>query len=221
MGDFWSWIIDLAFSVGGHAGIFIISVLGNLIPFAPIPYLALVFFYSAYMPDSSPLTVGLVSGIGGGVGKLIIYMMGMGASKLLSSERSKQLEAFKRLVGDYGALAAFIFAATPSPDDIVVGVLGITRYSLVKFFVAITSGKILISLATAYFGKIFSFILTGENLIVGTIVTVAVFILLTWFILSVDWIKVFEIVKTHGWREFFILLRKRGIKEFMFRKDRG
>ncbi len=198
----WDWMLQLALSFGGYAGIFVISILGNIIPLMPIPYLALVFIYTAYFPDVNPLLVGIVSGLGGGIGKSAIYFLSRGASRLLSEKQLRQLDAFRKLIGDYGALAVFIFAATPSPDDIVIAVLGVARYSIIKFFIALTLGKIVISLATAYFGKIFSFFVDNNNIILSMVATLILLVVTTWIIFKIDWVKVFEKVSDEGWKKF-------------------
>ena len=204
----WSWLYSLGLSVGGYAGIFIVSVIGNVIPFIPIPYLAVVFFYSALIPYSNPLLIGLVSGLGGGVGKLIIYVMSMGASKLLPQEKVRRLEALKRLLGNYGALAVFLFAVTPSPDDIVIALLGMMHYSVVKFFAAVTLGKVVISLATAYFGRALGFLILDRMSVYAVVVSIVIFLILTWLILTIDWEEVAEIVGREGWRGLLKIVKK-------------
>lgn len=215
----WRWLIDVAASVGGYAGIFVVSVLGNLIPLFPVPYLAAVFLYSAYVPGANPLLVGIISGLGGGVGKLAVYLMSLGASKLLSPEKLEQLKAFRELIGNYGALAVFLFAATPSPDDVVIALLGVIRYSATKFFIAVTAGKIVISVATAYFGKAFSFLVSEENMWLSFLVSTVLLALMTVVLLKVDWVSVLEIVSTQGWAGLLKELRRRGVKCFTVKGD--
>ncbi|OYT31787.1 MAG: hypothetical protein B6U94_01810 [Thermofilum sp. ex4484_79] len=210
----WNWMLNIALSFGGYAGIFVISILGNVIPLMPIPYLALVFIYTAYFP-ADPLLVGIVSGIGGGIGKLAIYFLSRGASRLLSDKQLKQLDAFRRLIGNYGALAVFIFAATPSPDDIAIAVLGVARYSILKFFIAITLGKIVISLITASFGKMFSLFVNPDNLVISMVITLVLFIVTTWIIFKIDWISVFEIVSNKGWKHFIRDILKGNYKDIL------
>jgi len=193
--------MKIALTVGGYAGIFVVSVLGNLIPFMPIPFLTVIFLYTAYVPDANPLLVGVISGVGGGVGKLAVYLASMGVTKLFSEDTLKRLNAFKELLGKYGALAVFIFAATPSPDDVVIALLGMIRYSITKFFVAVTLGKIVISVTTAYFGKAMNFLML-ENPLMGTIIAIVLLIAMTVVLLKVNWIAVLEVVSKEGWRKF-------------------
>ena len=189
----------------GYLGAFIISIAGNLIPFFPIPYLAAVFLLASnYGLD--PLLLGIISGVGGGVGKLITYFIGRGASKIVYREEDEKLEAFKKLLGNYGALAAFIIAATPSPDDIVILVLGIIRYSITKFFIAITLGKIALSLIVAYFGRAYFEIMKilggGEEFNIVMFVASLVLMAVIWYIISkVDWVKLMKEVEEKGWKE--------------------
>ena len=216
------WLLSIALSVGGYAGIFLVSVIGNIIPFMPIPYLTVIFLYTAYIPGASPLIVGTISGIGGGIGKLVVYFLSMEASKfLLSPETLERLEAFKKLMGKYGALAVFIFAATPSPDDIVIAILGITRYSVTKFFIAVTLGKIVISVATAYFGKAMN-LLVYHNPLLGTVITVVLLVVFTWLIIKIDWITMLEVVDKEGWSRFIDKVRRGEIKLFIEnKKEKG
>ena len=144
--------------------------------------------------------------MGGGVGKLITYFIGRGASKIVYREEDEKLEAFKKLLGNYGALAAFIIAATPSPDDIVILVLGIIRYSITKFFIAITLGKIALSLIVAYFGRAYFEIMKilggGEEFNIVMFVASLVLMAVIWYIISkVDWVKLMKEVEEKGWKE--------------------
>ncbi|RLF05818.1 MAG: hypothetical protein DRK00_03425 [Thermoprotei archaeon] len=194
-------LYEIALRVGGYLGLFIVSVLGNLIPFIPIPYLAVVFMYSAVL-SYDPLLTGVVSGLGGAAGKLIVYLTGRGASRLIASVvgGEERLEALKRLLGAYGALAAFLFAATPSPDDVVIVVLGMIRYDVYRFLLAVALGKIVISLAVAYGGWAVGEIFSPMGLWITLIASIVLLALATLLIIAVDWVKVLEVVSKEGWR---------------------
>ncbi len=215
MSDIISWLINIANSFGGYLGIFIISILGNLIPFIPIPYLVAVYLYSAYIPGSNPVLVGMVSGLGGGLGKLIVFVISYGASHLVPEEKMKQFITLKKMLGNYGALAVFIFAATPSPDDVVIALLGIMRYNVTKFFVSVTLGKIVISILTAYLGKSIVIILGEENFWYSLIISIAIFTIAMIVITLLDWMKIMENVTELGWRGFLKRIRERGVEEFI------
>ena len=211
-------LYELALKVGGYLGLFIVSILGNLIPFVPVPYLAVVFVYSAVL-SYNPLLTGIVSGLGGAVGKLVVYWTGRGASKLIVTVvgGGERLEAFKKLLGDYGALAAFLFAATPSPDDIVMLVLGMIRYDPLKFLVATALGKIVISLVVAYGGWAISEALSPLGVTVSIVVSLALLVVISAVIFLVDWVKVLEIVSVEGWRGVVETLRRGQWKSLLVR----
>jgi len=205
----------------GYPGAFIISVLGNLIPFMPIPYLAAIFIMAANLPDVNPALLGVISGLGGGVGKVLVYLASMGVSDALKPISEKRLEALKRLIGDYGALAAFLIAATPSPDDIVVIILGMIKYDLTKYFIAITSGKIVISLAVAYTGRAFQRIMGTSDPALTAIASIVFLIVSVAVIAAIDWVRVLEIVEENGWREVVRILVSGNIREILVERLRN
>ena len=211
------WLYEIALEYG-YLGLFVVSILGNLIPFTPIPYLAALFLFTANVPGADPMLAGIASGIGGGVGKLLVYAIGRSASRLLEREQLERLEAFKKLVKDYGALAAFLFAATPSPDDVIVIPLGIAGYDVYKFFAAITAGKIGVSLATSYFGFYVGYFMTGAGLLVTLAASIALLAILMWLLLLIDWCRVLEIVGEEGWREILRILREGRWRELIVQK---
>jgi membrane protein DedA with SNARE-associated domain len=187
----------------GYVGAIIVSILGNFLPFIPIPYLIAIYYMASYMPVD-PIILGIAAGIGGAIGKSVIYLLGFEGSKIIiTEEKRKQIEKFKEMLGKYGAIAVFFATVTPSPDDIVIIPLGLVRYSFIKFFIATALGKILLSIAVALFGKYFTEqlnIVFGEGNIYGILISIIVLLIMTWIILKIDWIKVAEILDTSGLR---------------------
>jgi len=214
------WLLSIAEGVGGYLGIFVVSVIGNLIPFMPIPYLVAVYLYSAYMPGSNPFLVGIVSGLGGGVGKLAVYYMSRGAAMLLSEEKRREMERLRQVIGNYGALAVFIFAATPSPDDVVIAALGLMGYDPLKFFVAVTAGKTLISILTAYTGRIVVETVGEENFWLSLGVSIVLFIAVMVLMTLVNWSRIFEVLGERGWRGLYEEIRREGVIGFLFSRRR-
>jgi len=203
----------------GYVGAFAVSVLGNMLPFMPIPYLAAIFLTAANFPEIDPTLLGFVSGLGGGVGKLVTYMMGRGAASIVDISEER-MRALRKLLGSYGALAAFILAATPSPDDIVMIPLGMIKYDIFKYFIAVTCGKIVISLATAYSGKIINIFLGGTNYWVTMSVSIIFLIIITLIIFIIDWVRVLEVVKEKGWKGLINLILSNRRSELLIERVR-
>lgn len=204
------WLFQVASGVGGYLGIFVVSILGNLIPFIPIPYLLVVYLYAAFIPGSNPLSVGLVSGLGAGVGKLLVYLFSRGASSVvLSNETRERYARVSKMIGNWGMFAVFLFAATPSPDDVIIIPLGFMGYDPLKFFLGVTAGKVAISIAAAYTGRVVSKLSHGEFW-TATIVSVVLFMIVMVLLLVLDWEKILEVVSERGLRGLIEELRRGG-----------
>lgn len=213
-------LIQIADIFGGYLGIFVVSVLGNLIPFIPIPYLVAVYLYAAYIPGSNPFLVGVVSGIGGGVGKLAVYYLSRGASVFISNKSKKKLEKMRAILGNYGALAVFLFAATPSPDDVIIALLGLIKYNVLKFFVSVTAGKILISVLTAYTGRIVVETLGREKFWESVVVSIVIFVIVMLIVTFINWDRILEIVGTRGWKGLLEEINKKGLRKILFENNK-
>ena len=67
----------------GYAGVFLISLLGSLVPFLPVPYLVVVILLSSKL---DPLTLGVLAGIGGSLGKITSYILGRSGYELFKPD---------------------------------------------------------------------------------------------------------------------------------------
>lgn len=186
----------------GYPGVFILSLVGSAIPFLPLPYLFIVVLLSGIL---DPLLLGVISGVGGAVGKITSYLVGRVSYRFLGQEKRRSMDALRRLIGKYGAIGIFVFALTPLPDDIYYIPIGMTRYSFAKFMLFGTAGKIILAVIVAYLGKAYletlDFILNGGP--GATIISIIILIAITIIILRVDW----ELFATH--------LEKGGIKQVL------
>lgn len=213
------WLVDIASGTGGYLGIFIVSIIGNLVPFFPIPYLAAVYFYASLMPQVNPFLVGVVSGSGAAVGKLFIfYSSKLARGLFLSRETARRYEKLGKLIGNYGALGVFIFAATPSPDDVVIVPLGLMNYSFPKFFIGVLAGKIVISIATAGTGAVIRHI--GGDLMTSFLLALAFFIVVMIVLYLFDWEEILATLGESGLRGIFDRVRSEGLSAFMVQKKR-
>jgi len=203
------WLYYVARVLGGYAGIFAISVLGNLIPFIPVPYLAAVYFYSM-KTGANPLLVGAVSGIGGAVGKLAVYALGRGSRVFLKKETRDRYERIGKLLRGYGALAAFLFAVTPSPDDVIVIPLGLMKYDVLKLFLGLAAGKIVLSTAAAYAGKTVA-VLTKHQLLLELAASLVLFGIVIALLALLDWERMLETLSERGLKGFAAELREKGL----------
>jgi len=205
----------------GYIGALIISILGNFIPFMPIPYLLAIYYMAGYLLVD-PIILGIVSGIGGAIGKSVVYALGFEGGKLIiSEEKKRQIEKFKELLGKYGAVAVFFVTVTPSPDDIVIIPLGLVKYSFIKFFIATLLGKIILSIIVALTRKYFTEYLNivfGEGNIYGIVISLVILTITTLSILKIDWIKVADILDREGSRGLIIRIIKGDWREILIDK---
>uniref|UniRef100_A0A7J3X5V2 VTT domain-containing protein n=1 Tax=Thermofilum pendens TaxID=2269 RepID=A0A7J3X5V2_THEPE len=212
-----AWLYEIAQGVGGYLGIFVVSILGNLIPFFPIPYLAVVYFYGALIPGANPLLVGTISGFGASLGKMIIFLSSKYSREVvLSRETAERYEKLGKIVGNYGALGVFLFAATPSPDDAVIIPLGLMNYSSAKFFVAVLLGKIVVSTATVAAGVFVSHL--GVDVVEGFLYSLVLFIIVMAAMYYIDWEKMLATIGEEGFSGFLRKVRTEGFSQFIARK---
>jgi uncharacterized membrane protein YdjX (TVP38/TMEM64 family) len=188
----------------GYLGALLIAFAGSLVPFLPVPYLIPIVLMAKTL---DPLLLGVAAGVGGSVGKLTSYFLGRFGRRLLSEERRRKTTALGKVIGKYEALAVFLFALTPLPDDIVYIPVGLTGLSIIKFMIANMLGKIVLSCIVAYAGR-FYFDLTTLFLGEGngpliTIIAIIAMVAITVMLLRVDWEKVIEDGRRNGLRAAF------------------
>ena len=182
----------------GYLGILLISFVGSIIVFVPIPYFP-VLITAAFNDNLNPTLIALSSAIGAVIAKLIIFYASYYGRNMLSSKIKGKMIPLQRLLGRYGAIGAFIAAVSPIPDDIVYIPLGLAKYSPWKFAIATFLGKFILNemfvLGAIYFGKPFvnNMMSNSTNidyLIVVTIASVAALVAIIYFALKIDWAKI-------------------------------
>lgn len=93
--------------------------------------------------------IGVIVAIAATLAKLIHFYVVRGSRVILSEERLRSLDSEKQRVEKWGALALFIAAASPVPDDPLIVYVGLTRYNSVKFVISYFAGKVTVTIAGA------------------------------------------------------------------------
>jgi membrane protein DedA with SNARE-associated domain len=127
----------------GDIGLALVSFIGSLIPFVPVPS----FILLATMSVGGQFDIhilALISAFTATIAKQIIFYASYGGRRMISEKTKKRMKPFQKLVKRYGGAAAFVAAATPIPDDMVYIPLGLAKYNPKRFFIATLSGKIVL-----------------------------------------------------------------------------
>jgi len=127
----------------GYIGLGLVSFIGSLIPFVPIPSFVLLATMSVGEQFDIHI-LALISAFTATIAKQIIFYASDGGRRMISEKTKKRMKPFQKLVKRYGGAAAFVAAATPIPDDMVYIPLGLAKYNPKRFFVATLSGKIVL-----------------------------------------------------------------------------
>ncbi|MHA1480234.1 MAG: VTT domain-containing protein [Candidatus Thorarchaeota archaeon] len=137
----------------GYLGLFIACFLINMIPFFSPSNMVLAGAAALILFDLNWVIIGVIVAIAATLAKLIHYFIVRGSRAVLSDERIESLEDERGRVEKWGALALFIAAASPVPDDPLIVYVGLTKYNVVKFLVAYFVGKVAVTLAGAFIGN--------------------------------------------------------------------
>ncbi|MCL4518137.1 MAG: VTT domain-containing protein [Thaumarchaeota archaeon] len=176
-------------------------MLGSLVPFLPVPYLVVVILLSSKL---DPLTLGVLAGIGGSLGKITSYILGRSGYELFKPDTRKNMDALRGLIGKYGDIGVFIFAVSPLPDDIYLIPIGMMKYPFWRFIIANTAGKIVLAVGVAFFSRAYFGLaasLVGQgSLIVALAFLLPALVIITILLLRIDWYLVATIVRRDGWK---------------------
>jgi len=127
----------------GYIGLALVSFIGSLIPFVPVPSFILLATMSVGEQFDIHI-LALISAFTATIAKQIIFYASYGGRRMISEKTKKRMKPFQKLVKRYGGAAAFVAAATPIPDDMVYIPLGLAKYNPKRFFIATLSGKIVL-----------------------------------------------------------------------------
>jgi membrane protein YqaA with SNARE-associated domain len=195
--DIETWLQNFAVQYG-YLGIFLISLLGAMSIFVPIPYTVVIFILGG-LPSFDPLLIAVAAGFGAAIGEFSGYLIGVGGSKVISGRYKKRMGFLTKLFKKYGPIAIFIFALTPLPDDLLFIPLGVMRYSLLRAFIPAVLGKFFSNLIIAYSGRLSLEIVSilfgvegeGMSLLAGTIIGIVLLVIVFIIMFKLDWEKYF------------------------------
>jgi membrane protein DedA with SNARE-associated domain len=182
----------------GYLGILLISFIGSVIVFIPVPYFP-VLVTATLNRSFDPHVIALSSAAGAVAAKMIIFYGSYYGRNILSNKTKNRILPLQRLLSRYGWAGAFVASVTPIPDDLVYIPLGLAKYKPWKFATAVFAGKMILNeiivAGTILIGRPFVDILSSEEvnpvyLVTGALVSALVLGLLIYFSLRIDWSKI-------------------------------
>ncbi|AEM39171.1 SNARE-associated Golgi protein [Pyrolobus fumarii 1A] len=213
-----------AYSSVPWLGAFIVSLLGNAIPYTTVPYLVWIALTAPEYSD--PLVKALVivfAGLGAAIGKLIVFTMGRAAHAVLPEHVRENMEYFAKLIKKWGFLAIFLFAALPLPDDILYIPLGIAGYSITLFFIAVALGKIVITALAVMTGDILASMTGAEGGFNAQFILALLVLsfIVTYVIARIDWMRVTRAMEEGIIPAMVVLLEETGRALLPVRRGSG
>jgi membrane protein YqaA with SNARE-associated domain len=196
--DIFNWMMSVGLQYG-YFGVFALSLVGAMSILFPVPDSLAVFTLSGLRVGGNyvfePVWIAAVAGVGSTIGEFSGYLLGFGGRKKITEKYKKNVDFLVKVFNRFGAVAIFIFALTPLPDDLIFIPLGVMRYNPLKAMLAAVAGKFFMGLIIAYGGRYSVefvqdvFGVGGEFMssllvfVAGVIVTIVLF--------KVDWEKYF------------------------------
>lgn len=178
----------------GYVGIFLTSFAGTTSIIVPIPYVP-ILLAAALSGKFNPALLAVAAGLGSGLGEMVGYAIGYAGRKLVGGKYERRLLALAKILGKYGAVAIFVFALTPLPDDLVVIPLGLVRYGFWKVFIPCFLGKLSMCMIVSFFGAYASDLvrgLYGEQGLYGVVASAIALSIVLILLLRIDWEKLLE-----------------------------
>jgi membrane protein YqaA with SNARE-associated domain len=194
--DIVNWLQGLSIQYG-YFGIFLLSLIGALSIFFPIPYTVVIFTLGQ---SFEPVWIAVAAGLGSAVGEFSGYLLGFGGRKAISERYKKKMNFLVKLFNKFGLVVIFLFALTPLPDDLLFIPLGVMRYSIIRMFVPALIGKFCMNLIVAYSGRfsiqiirdIFGVGSDWISALIGMVLAILLMIIVFVIMFKVDWEKYFE-----------------------------
>ena len=129
--------LEYAFLAGA---IFVIS----LFPFASLP--GFLLLASMSVGDRFDLHIlALLSAMTMAATKQVFFLVSYGWRNAITQKTKNRMRPFEMMVKRYGSYVTFLAAVMPVFDDLVYVLLGLAKYSPLRFFVATLAGKLVLS----------------------------------------------------------------------------
>lgn len=183
----------------GYLGILLVSFVGSIIVFIPLPYFP-ILITAAFNKHLDPNLVSLSSAAGVVAAKIIIFYASYYGNNILNVRTKKRILPLQKLLTRYGWIGAFLAAITPIPDDIVYIPLGLAKYSPWKFATAVFVGKLLLNEGIVWGAVILGRPIieslssntstTTPSLIIGIAAGVAILAIIFYLTIKADWAKI-------------------------------
>ncbi|MEN2999821.1 MAG: hypothetical protein ABDH61_04520 [Acidilobaceae archaeon] len=186
----------------GPLGLAALSFISNLFPGFPAVYLSLIASYAAISPGLLySLSAVLLAGIGGGMGKVALFLSSSALGSRLGYVRKRRKLLKKLLQGGKSIpFLVFLFAALPLPEDLLYIPLAVAGFSPLRFAVSVTLGKITMativySLGLTAKGFVSTYLnsvgrATLVDVAIAGAIVISLSLLLTYVVISIDWLRV-------------------------------
>jgi uncharacterized membrane protein YdjX (TVP38/TMEM64 family) len=146
-------LFETIFSIGGslgYSGVLLVTLLISLIVFVPIPYIP-VLIIALLSGRFDPNLLALASATGVTLGRTTIFLASYHGRSLIKKKTLSRMTPLQIFLAKYGSLGSFIAALSPiPPDDIIIILLGISKFTPWKFVVTTFFGKLIVNLAVVW-----------------------------------------------------------------------
>jgi uncharacterized membrane protein YdjX (TVP38/TMEM64 family) len=158
----------------GHLGLFIACFAVNMIPFFSPSNMVLAGVAALILPWMTWIEIGIIVALSATLSKIILYYSMRGSRSMLSENYLKNLDYERERVEKWGALALFLAAGSPFPDDPIVIYTGLTKFNFIKFTLSFFLGKVAVTLAGALIGYVVGELFESAPVVIGSIILTAI-----------------------------------------------
>ncbi len=166
----------------GLWGIFAVTLLSHSTMVARDIFVPL---FLALTPLFNPIMLGVAAGVGGAIGDVIPYLLGLGVAETVEGGGGKAEDLVGRWLKKYGLWAVLVVAMTPLPDLPVVMLAGTRRLPLHKLLMVEVVGKSALYTLGAWVGGGLFDILIGA--VGSTIASVGMVVASIAFSIALTW----------------------------------